>query len=91
MPLLTGLARACAVAWLFIIGLAVFWIGGCSWEMLTRQFPDTRIVLQKGQRMDFNIMTRKNAQGQRVEEYRCEVPPMVCEGYAINMECRCDF
>lgn len=95
MPLLKWLARFCLACFVAAVVLAVVVISllsGCSWfeEMTSRQTVDTRIVLEKGQRMDFNMMTKKNEQGQRVEEFRCPVGPMTCRGSVITMSCTCE-
>ena len=92
MPLLKWL-RICALV-VFVLAVigACCLVSGCSYlDSLIESHPDTRIVLERGQRMDFNMMTKKNEQGQDISEFRCAKPPMICEGRVISMECRCDL
>ena len=89
---LTRFCLACFVAAVVLAVVVISLLSGCSYlDSLIESHPDTRIVLERGQRMDFNMMTKKNAQGQDISEFRCAKPPMICEGRVISMECRCDL
>jgi hypothetical protein len=66
-------------------------LAGCTWldAMTKRQVPDTRIVLEPRQRMEFSRVSRRNSAGQHIDEYRChEDHVMVCEGN-VSFECQC--
>ena len=71
---------------------AAFAVAGCAWveQITTRQaLPDTRIVLAPGQHMQFSRVSRKNRQGQSLDEYRCpEKQVMVCDGAGgVSFDC----
>ena len=75
-----------------VVLLAALSIGGCAWyeNMLSRSTPDTRIRLQPGQVMEFSMISRRNKQGQHMDEYRCgEEEIMWCDGYAVTLRCQC--
>lgn len=83
---------AAFAAWLATLTMAL--LSGCAWyeEMVNRPpQPDTRIHLQLGQHMEFARITRKNPQGQSIEEYTCEPLLMYCTDSGVELSCRCEI
>ena len=67
-------------------------LGGCAWftAMTSRRVPDTRIVLEPRQRMDFGQISRRNSAGQSIDDYRCPTDHvMVCVAGGTVFECEC--
>jgi hypothetical protein len=68
-------------------------VGGCAWveNMMTRPVsPDTRTQLEVGQHMEFGRITRRNAQGRYLDEFKCpDKHMMVCEAPATSWDCTC--
>lgn len=91
MPLLKWLTRfclACFVVAVVSIVVLISVLSGCSWLELTESH-DTRIALEPGQRMDFNMMTKKNSSGQDIEEFVCPTGILICRGSVITTTCEC--
>lgn len=74
--------------------LILFLLSGCTFlDRLTNPQPsfDPRIVLEPGQILEVNSTTHRlrKSPSQKIEDFRCAKPPMVCSGTAVTMDCTC--